>query len=352
MSRKVIHKLKLLQGIRPRPEWSSSTRDILLTQIKAQGFIHEKHSRLEPVFVYTSAGLADVYRYTIGVLFSRPRNAFATLFILVGTSVGLSFASESSLPGSTLYSVKKTREVIAVAVVSPDERAQFEVDLAERRLSELKVLSQVQNLSPEEKEKSVESLAFDVSANFDTVNRSLDSLKKNNEPKKLIAVANMVNEKAASAQKLLSEAHLPPAHQQKVEEVTQKIDETSRKALSVLVEKIDSAGLTERAITEQIGQKLDQAEQEIAALEAKVSVAGLPKDEGTTLVEKSDLAKKILDEARDLLSRKDFRVALDKLNQSKTLSASVSSLLWKAKGDADVRERETQDTQINTQADF
>ncbi|MBI4268658.1 hypothetical protein HY627_02415 [Candidatus Uhrbacteria bacterium] len=346
-----------MKSIKPRPEWTSSTRDILLSQIKAQGvpMVHANHSKLEPAFVYTRAGLADVYRYTLGLLFASPRNAFVTLFLLVGTSIGLASASESSIPGSPLYSVKKTKETLASAVVSPEARAQFEADRATRRMEEFKALEETEGrFSDEEKELALSQLAEDATETFATVDHSLDSLKKASEPKKLVAVAQSITEKADAAKKALDASKPTPAHEETIAKVVEKIDETSRRALSVLVEKQDSAGIPESAITDQLAAKLTEAESDLLALEARVSAAALPKDENTALVEKSDRAKRMISEAQALLSRKDFKIALDRLNESKLITRALSETLRRKRGDADVklRNEETNKNENKTEGDL
>ncbi|MEK7618625.1 MAG: DUF5667 domain-containing protein [Patescibacteria group bacterium] len=338
MNRKVVQSLKTLKAIKPDPAWTASTRDILLSQISAQGLEAAPHSLLGAWWVYTSAGLSEVYRYTIGVLFASPRNAFATMVLLFGVSIALASASGGSLPGEPLYAVKKTTEAVRVAFVSPDERAGLESELAERRLQELKDISH-KDMTAEAKAAAVESLAQEASENISSVSRNLDSLKSRNESKKVAAVAGLITERAGAYKSLIAQAQTQSGA---LDEVGLKVDEADRKAFEMIVEKQVEAGITEEDLSGQLEKRVKATEEELAALTKKVAAAGGKQGAGEgsrALVEKSDAAQRRLDETRSLLVRKDFKTALVKLNETRQLVLSMASTLRKSTGDADVKER-------------
>lgn len=344
MNRSVIKTIKTLKAIKPNPAWSVSTRDILLSQISAQGFEVAPHSLLGAWWVYTSAGLSEVYQYTIGFLFASPRHAFATFTLLFGTAVGLTYASGGSLPGQPLYAIKQTRESLQVAFVSPDERAQLEVDLAERRLKELKEIT-AGPLSAEAKTAAVESLAQAVTEKLFQATKNLDTIKSSSESKKVARAASSITEKTDSAKLLLSQAdtgNLSKAQAESLRTVELKIEDADRKALAVIVEKQVQAGISEDDLSLQLEKKVKATEEELANLAKKVTIAGSAATQGDTseLVEKSDAAKRMLADAKESLGKKNFKIALEKLNLTRDLVLSVSASLRKKGGDADVKEQE------------
>lgn len=346
MNRSVVKTIKTLKAIKPNPAWSVSTRDILLSQISAQGFEATPHSLVGAWWVYTSAGLSEVYQYTIGFLFASPRHAFATFTLLFGAAVGLTTASGGSLPGQPLYAIKQTRESLQVAFVSPDERAQLEIDLAERRLKELKEVT-AGPLSTEEKTAAVESLAQAVTEKLYQATKNLDTIKSSSESKKVARAAGAITEKTDSAKLLLSQAdtgNLSKAQAESLQTVELKIEDADRKALAVIVEKQVQAGISEDDLSAQLEKKVRATEEELVSLSKKVTIAGshaAAQGDTSDLVEKSDAAKRMLADAKESLGKKNFKIALEKLNLTRDLVLSVSASLRKKGGDADVKEVRT-----------
>ena len=278
-------------------------------------------------------GTFEVYRYTIGVLFASPRNAFATMVLLFGVSIALASASGGSLPGEPLYAVKKTTEAVRVAFVSPDERAGLESELAERRLQELKDISH-KDMTAEAKAAAVESLAQEASENISSVSRNLDSLKSRNESKKVAAVAGLITERAGAYKSLIAQAQTQSGA---LDEVGLKVDEADRKAFEMIVEKQVEAGITEEDLSGQL-EKAGEGDRRRACrsyqerLPPPAEAAGRGGRDHGRWLKKSDAAQRRLDETRSLLVRKDFKTALVKLNETRQLVLSMASTLRKSMG--------------------
>jgi hypothetical protein len=78
----------------------------------------------------------------------RPVFAAMTILVLLGT--GTTYASEQVLPDSPLYGVKLLKEQVQAALIAdPEVKAEWEAELAERRLSEAAQLAANGRLSPE-----------------------------------------------------------------------------------------------------------------------------------------------------------------------------------------------------------
>jgi hypothetical protein len=78
------------------------------------------------------------------------RPVFAAMAILVLLGTGTTYASEQVLPGSPLYGVKLLKEQVQAALIAdPEVKAEWEAELAERRLSEAAQLAANGRLSPE-----------------------------------------------------------------------------------------------------------------------------------------------------------------------------------------------------------
>jgi len=78
--------------------------------------------------------------------------------ILIGGTV--SFAAEGALPGNVLYPVKTelNERVRSVAAVTPQAKAEWDVKLVERRLTEMKEVGLLETVPPETKEVARENV--------------------------------------------------------------------------------------------------------------------------------------------------------------------------------------------------
>jgi hypothetical protein len=110
-NREIIEKLRLLKTIKPEKDWVVLTKEKILG--KKTSFIFE--FPLKPVL------------------------ATGLLLFLFATTLYFSF---SSLPGDPLYSLKKITERSFATILPEDQRTNFQLELAKKRLEELKILAQ------------------------------------------------------------------------------------------------------------------------------------------------------------------------------------------------------------------
>ena len=83
--------------------------------------------------------------------FSPARLASASLIVMIFAGAGTSYAARGSLPGDALYAVKVhvNEKLEGVIATSPTSRAQFDAELATRRLEEAEILAAANKLTPE-----------------------------------------------------------------------------------------------------------------------------------------------------------------------------------------------------------
>ena len=109
--KEIISQLKTLRKIKPDKKWVLLTKDRILGQEKA------------PFFSF----------------FLKP--AYAGL-LLIFIFFGLFGFSQNSLPGDPLYTIKKAVEKIEGAFVEEDKKSNYQIELAKKRLEELKILAE------------------------------------------------------------------------------------------------------------------------------------------------------------------------------------------------------------------
>lgn len=336
----LIKQIKLLQTIKPSKDWSDKTRSILLAQIRAQGASPAKSANaLSAVKAYGLTAWSDFYRATIGVAFSRPRNAFAAFGILAIMGFFAYTQAQHSLPGEPLYSVKQTEETIKVAFASPQDRPSFELSLIEKRIQELEML-RGSGLDAAAKERGVKTLVDSMSENLKNAEHNLDSLKSQEEPKKVVHIASLVKEKAGDYRKALKETLVTQSATsskdllEKIGEAVATANSAGTHALEVIVDKGASAGISESEVAAHLNASVKEIEEDAKTLKQTVSMAALSSpDKKRETLEKSKEATKILKEAKESIKQKDFKVALLKLTQGKelihaaqdTIGASASS---------------------------
>ncbi len=331
MDKNTINKIKLLKSIQPSREWSIQTRDILLSQIRAQGQAKmTKPSLVAGAFAYTSSTFSTVYQYSIGLLFERPLALAGTLSVFVVSIVGTFFYAQTSMPGDALYSMKRTTEGFQTAFVSPDDRPQFEIELADRRIGEIQTVSENKGTSQEEKAKNVSDLIDTASQNFANVKRSMEDTKSVSTPKKMVEIAKLVQTKTTQYEKTLVQLQAQStASDQQKDILTQKINTaltdaraTETKALQIIVDKKEVAQISDNEVTLQIEQHIAQTQQRVEKI--KVYAAGLTNGDAKTLATAlGENAQKALEDARTVLGKNEYQAAVAKLDESKKLIQSL-----------------------------
>lgn len=128
----LVSTLRELQTPAPRPEFVSSLRTRLVTE--APSALREA----------TSAGVARPATISFDRSRGRRRvlSVAATTCILAGTSVGVAAASQSALPGETLYPVKRGIEQLEIRTAgSATDRGAEYLEQADTRLTEVEDLA-------------------------------------------------------------------------------------------------------------------------------------------------------------------------------------------------------------------
>ncbi len=322
--RKFIHSIQTLKAIKPSSEWKTRTKDVLLSQIRSQGSHEVAVPFSQRTFVYCTEGLRIAYHATFGVVFARPAHLAAALSLVIGIGSAMVFIAERSLPGDPLYAVKQTTEEVGMAFVSPDGRAEAELERTMRRLAELRALAHAP-LSDEEKEHHVEAVVDTLSGTLSTVRQSLDTIS---EPSKALSAAHAIKEKTATVRQELGELDVSEKTESKLADVQAAVRQTDQKALEVIVDRGGSAGLTDAAIATQLTEETRTLTNKLNNLEMKVTIATAGKpDNHEELLKKKNEAQQRLAEVSEQIEKKDFKLALEKLNQSKELAADLERRL-------------------------
>lgn len=328
----IIEKIKLAEAVKPRDEWRANNRRFLLDQIA------DRQPAAMPAFGWQS--YVRFFGFKIPQLAARPVGIIIlVLGVALSSSVFMVSASQSSLPGDALYSVKIASEKVQSSFFTdPHDNLALEIKFANRRLAEMEQLKQ-QAGSDDKKERKVAQAASNLTKNLKNIQNNLDTIKKDGASNKLVAAADLVDglDKGAASQIASDGTDLDGA---KV-----ALDETFNKALDMMTDSFQNDRLSYEAkgdIIKKINLKITETESKINVLITSLSQLEDPKvevkaedntAEGETANElpptKADIsanlssAQKLMAEAKKVMIISDVVAAADKLKEAKKLIAQA-----------------------------
>ena len=171
----IIEKLNTLKSVQPSEKLVVEMREEVLS--KAPVFCNLEHS-------YTEKSI-----FSLNNLFARRMAvSFAAIVFVLTGGLSASYASRSSLPGDTLYSVKIASEDVQLAISSGDRKAEIEIEQAGKRLEEaVEISKNPSDINQGEKLKK-------LIVNFEEkINRAQDSLMKIEDNEKKAKIAKVIN---------------------------------------------------------------------------------------------------------------------------------------------------------------
>lgn len=154
--------------------------------------------RLHPVRNTAVARLVGVRSGSFINHFAHSMPIVLILAVLFG---GVAFGAEGSLPGDALYSIKVgvNEKIVEALSFSTEKKADWEADLASRRLDEAEKLASKGELSSEKKE----SIAARFESHIENVGAKLDALEKKDDFRASAAVSSKLESELSSHEKFL-----------------------------------------------------------------------------------------------------------------------------------------------------
>jgi len=151
-------------------------------------FLHELRGKLEAQTAFDAREAVKVP----GFSFKRIASA-ATLASLLLGSTGTVFASQTSLPGETLYPVKKLVENVRLAAaMDRNKKAEIRLGIAEERLTEINALlveKHVKNSSSSSAlENNIKKAAEDFDSQLKEVSRNAEELERTGKLEKALRI--------------------------------------------------------------------------------------------------------------------------------------------------------------------
>lgn len=289
--------------------WREETRSTLLAKIDSiPPLSYSWGERLQLIFQQLRLVLAPLHLAPL----------VGVLLIMLAGYMPLTSALAASLPGSPLYSIKRAVEKIELSLrSSSDSQGLFYLTLAGRRLAEAKAVN-----DPEVQA----ALLRDYNITLGFAQASLEAGLPSQD------LVKAYDQATAFWSADLATLTVAPANQQVYKVALDLTGKISSRALTLMV---SQHGANQSVQDEEVAQRLVN---EITKVEAKlegveIKVKDFPPTKPlprvvlerqavvVPVIEASKQAKANLDEARELVARKEFSLALEKVQESEDLTS-------------------------------
>lgn len=351
-NKELIKKLSSLKDLevagKPQDSWVSSSREILMSQIKPQATENFTTGDGQYYWQY----FANMFKVAL-----RPVGTFALVLItMLGYSATIGVAN-ASLPGDMLYPIKTATEKVQLALTfEDDKKVQLQMGFVSRRVDELQQIV-IKNEKPEEKVKKVSIAAKKISSDVKVVKEKLNQISNESTGSTkvdIVKVAKDVDTQTLQVGQTLVQANDKLSKDEKSEvskdihDAINSTEEAGTSALSVIVKKYEKgeAAMSDKEVATRVADRIKSTENNIAGAVVEVNqlitnvtnstsslatmkeILTANKNTTSTLANAASqpvAAQKIIEQAKDLLDQKNFSSAIDKIVESKDVVAQAVS---------------------------
>lgn len=262
MQEDIIYKLKALQSIEPDELWMAEKKRRLLERFSVYGVKNDIF--LSSKDVYSRTAKLDLRH----LLPNGMAVSLASLTVLLTGGMVTLGASQSSLPGDSLYMVKRASEQMALAVASDQDKPKVEIEQAGKRLEELAQVSQMS--SDAAQHQKVEQLVSEYQRKVTDANDHLARLSGGSADKTKIAdTAKVVTEQSEKYTGVLqtTTSSLPTTIKDKLAvQVADAAKTTEKVNISALMVMVETKGPEDQEVANKV-------QATVANMEAKVNEA-------------------------------------------------------------------------------
>jgi hypothetical protein len=318
---KLFNQLKEIQVTKRAPAlWREQTRERLLTLTETQT------SR-----TYNFSEVVSLSWSRVRLVIS-PVPIMPMLVVMLGLIFGyapISQAYSASLPGNLFYPVKRTVERVELSLRStPATQGLFHLKLAERRLNEF-------NNLPPSATPAQAGLLRDYNIDLSFAQASLQAADDSK-------LAMQYDEVATELENKLANTKVSPNSQTSYNVAVVLTDKLSATALAVLVDAHQNGqnGLLPAAVAQRLESQISKIQNKLNNMENRISEFPESKSAPRVVLETKQTvvpakeasreAKKSLTEAMVLIQKKEFTLALQKVQESEDITTKTEAAITKA----------------------
>lgn len=356
MSKSLINNLKAIKNLesagRPEASWVASNREILMSQINPQAKTVE-YSLVKYYYQYFSEAIQ------IKVL--RPALMAVLVFGAYFGYSAITLTAQASLPGEAMYPIKVLGEKLQMVATFGDEgKVKLKMDFISRRGDELQQIARKPE-DPMVKSGKISATVKQITQDVKEVKTQIDKMAIDASATSLISTAKVVDDKTLKVEKDIVDVHTSLSTEVKkevakdVKEAIAQTEVTGTQALSVMVSKSEeqvvkdaNLAVSDKELVLRVGDRIKNMELAVEAATSEVNKIAT----GTTAVimdkvtvvasstayamttttlkeavqavsDQPKAAQDAVDEAKNLLDKKDFSSALLKIVEGKNIAADV-----------------------------
>jgi hypothetical protein len=301
------------RGGAPHDVWVERNRDILLMQVRNTTDVHAKPELRDTVRHFFS-----IFIPTESILMAA--RAVGVFLLVIGTvlSGGLASAQiyDNAAPGELLYNVKLAVEDAQIFLAPNEEyRSSLHAEFADRRLDEVAKLSDM----GEDHQALVPSVLVAFNGEVAALSASMETLRSQ-DPNGVLEVAKLMERKMTIYQNELAKvgSTLAPQYQSSLAESQNLVDDTTIKAIAVIVEKhlADANSVPSAVVDTKFAESIQQDEANLDAA---------PPTDDAQKIASATKAKAAIAEAKQLVKDEDYEAALTKIEEVAQLTKEVQA---------------------------
>ncbi len=330
----LINKIQLLKKISPKEDWVISTRAKLAFRLE----------------MARKKNLLNKDLFTLKELFSswgtnQPKLAFSPLYgviialgLVLGGGAVTGLASLQSAPGSPLYPIKLSMEKARLATSFSEEgRIQLQAQIVDNRLQELSVVVANQD-SAQQKAEKVTQVVDNIKEQLASANDQL-SKSDQSEPKKVVAAAKVISEKASQFSQALATAkdslpeNIKPELDVKIAEVAETGKQADMKYLETMIANQDSAEVNKEDIIAKLNEEIKTTQEQVNAREQKIAEQFSIADKlpiRAVLINQTQQSRELLKKAEQAVADNDLAGALQFIKAVKAIETSANEMVQNA----------------------
>jgi len=308
-----LHQLKAISH--PNPNWVARNRGSLLSEI-----VSENRSQTYA----QSVSMTSVF--SLFSFYPRLASVAVAVFVVFFASAGLTQAAKGAVPGSRLYAVKLALERTGVQMAPTQAvKTRIQLELASERLKEAQQVAK----APAQAKEALNNFQSQLNEAV----RNVDIKKMGSTtPQEAAELGHLLTQKTREYKASLksTEAALSEPDKQRTKELKKTVDNSSMKAMELIVASVPMGGVSEDKAASVIQDKINETEIDTQEVEQKMTQLRLHKSKptkgqmvGLTPMSETQQAKDVLESAKNFLDAKDLPGAVAKVKESVELLNQV-----------------------------
>ena len=351
----LINELKKLKFIKASDDFKASLFERL--NLGNERFVLAK---TEESYSVKKHFFKKMFFYRTAPLF-MPLSAIIAIIAFIGGGVGMTFASQSALPGEVLYPVKIISEKALIAIASgDDEKARLHFEFSSERLNEVAELAEDSVSDPKLAEIAVEGYKKELSEGQIALFSARSGEKEEETADLLINITSKNKEAIAKignktknykiADSLKDAWEDTVEHNDKAALITLKDKDIDYRELKdslfareysfSTLEAVSSSPMIDLIMQKKVLNKITEAEKKISEANKyflKREEKGIDVSEAKIRI---DDAKKLLDEAKNFLEQAKYESAFNKAKEAYKIASDAQKIVKRANNNGDNDEDE------------